>query len=226
MAKSAQRIEARRLRKNGFSINEIAEKTRSSKRTVSRWCVDVELSDNHKEILWSRAKARYSKNFRKYCERKKIKTKQKIIELRQRGIKDVDELSNRELFVTGVALYWAEGFKKDSRIGFANTDLMMIRFFIKWLVDCLKVNRKELSFCVTVNIDHRDRINEIEEYWSNELEISKSQFTKPFYQKTKWKKKFENPEKYFGVLRVRVAKSLDRLRIIHGFIEGLKKNVV
>lgn len=226
MAKSAQRIEARRLRREGFSINEIAEKIKSSKRTISRWCGDVELNDKQKEILWNRAKTRYSKNFRKYCERKKIKTQQKINRLRKKGIKEIGGLSNRELFVTGVALYWAEGFKKDSRIGFANTDPAMISFFIKWLKKCLKVDSKELSYCVTVNDDHQARINEIEEYWSKELGINKSQFTKPFYQKVKWKKKFENPEKYYGVLRVRVAKSLDRLRVIHGYIEGLKKNIV
>ncbi|MFH1280223.1 MAG: hypothetical protein ABII08_01255 [Candidatus Beckwithbacteria bacterium] len=212
MAKSAQRIEARKLRRKGFSINEVAERVTSSKRTVSRWCSDIELNNKQKEILWSRAKTRYSNNFRKYCERKRLKTKQKIKNLNKKGINK------------GVSLYWAEGFKKDSRIGFANTDSEMIRFFIKWLVDCLKVDRNDLSFCVTVNIDHKNRINEIEKYWRKELGIDKSQFTKPFYQKTKWKKKFENPEKYHGVLRVRVVKSLDRLRVIHGYIEGLKKN--
>jgi len=144
--------------------------------------------------------------------------------LRQKGIDKINKLDNRELFVAGVALYWAEGFKKDSRIGFANTDPEMIRFFIRWLVDCLEVDIKELSFCITVNIEHKDRIDVIEKYWRKELGITNSKFTKPFYQKTKWKKEFENPNQYYGVLRVRVVKSLDQLRVIHGYIEGLKKN--
>jgi transcriptional regulator with XRE-family HTH domain len=43
MAKSLQRIEARKLRKEkGLSIKEIAEKVRVGKSTVSLWCRDIE----------------------------------------------------------------------------------------------------------------------------------------------------------------------------------------
>ena len=131
MAKSAQRLEARRLRKRGFSINEIANKTSFSKRTVSRWCNDIVLNEYQKLNLWSRAKAKYNLNFKKYCERKHRVTQEKIQKLKQEGIKEIEKLSKRELFITGVALYWAEGFKKDMRFGFANTDPAMIKFCLK-----------------------------------------------------------------------------------------------
>jgi len=120
MAKSAQRLEARRLRRCGFSINEIAKSVGFSKRTVSRWCNNIVLDKSQKQNLWLRAKAKHKENFRKYCESRHEATQEKIQTLKQEGIKAIGDLSKRDLFIAGVALYWAEGFKKDMRFGFAN----------------------------------------------------------------------------------------------------------
>jgi len=225
MAKSAQRLEARRLRKKGFSINGIAKKTGFSKRTVSRWCNDIVLNSKQKRILWSRAKVKFNKNFRKYCERKHQKTIDKIEGLKREGVKKIGKLNQGELFVAGVALYWAEGFKKDMRFGFANSDQAMIKFCLKWLKECLGIKNKEISLSVTANISYKEKIRKIEKYWERVMGIPKTQFTKPFFQKTKWLKEYENPDDYHGVLRIRVARSTDLLRKIKGYIEGLKQNV-
>ena len=77
---------------------------------------------------------------------------------------------------------------------------------------------------VTVNISHEYRIKEIQNYWSKIANVPSGDFRKPFYQKVKWKKVYENPNEYFGVLRIRVRKSTDFLRKIHGWIEGLKRS--
>jgi hypothetical protein len=101
----------------------------------------------------------------------------------------------------------------------------MIKLFIKWLTKFLNVSKQELTFCVTANAAHADRINEIEAYWAKIAGVTRKQFTKPFFQQVKWEKQYERPNEYYGVLRVRVIKSLDILREVNGFIEGLKKNV-
>ncbi len=77
---------------------------------------------------------------------------------------------------------------------------------------------------MTVNESHEYRIDEIVQHWADIFGIDKSIFQKSFYQKAKWQKVYEHPEEYFGVLRIRVRKSSDFLRKIHGFIEGLKLN--
>lgn len=224
MAESAYRLEVRSLRRKGFSVNEIAKKTGFSKRTVSRWCNDIVLDSKQKLVLWSRAKAKYKENFRKYCEDKHQKTLAKISHLREEGIKSVGKLSKRELFIAGVALYWAEGFKKDMRFGFANTDPEMIKFCLKWLKESLRICNKDITLCVTINIGYQNKIRAIEKYWEKVTGIPKTQFTKPFFQKTKWLKEYEKPNDYYGVLRIRAKKSTDLLRKVKGFIEGLKKN--
>jgi hypothetical protein len=123
-----------------------------------------------------------------------------------------------------VNLYWAEGFKKDNQVGFSNSDSLMIKLFVLWLRNCCGVESERLRFRIGVNEQHKARVVVIEEYWSNFLGVSKNQFQKPFFQKSQWKKVYENSDQYYGVLRVRVTKSTDLLRLIMGWINGLKIN--
>ncbi len=148
----------------------------------------------------------------------------KIEKLRKEGIEEVGSLSKRELFVLGISLYWAEGFKKDNLVGFANSDPAMIRFFMRWLSTCCHVPKAYIKVRLGLNEQYKEKVLEMQNYWLHELGLSKQQFQKPFFQKVKWKKIYEHPERYHGVLRVRVAKSTDLLRKIHGWIEGLQRS--
>ena len=88
------------------------------------------------------------------------------------------------------------------------------------------IKNQEITLSVTANNSYQDKISVIEKYWVKVTGIPKTQFTKPFFQKTKWLKEYEKPEDYFGVLRIRVIKSTDLLRKIKGNIEGLKNQAV
>jgi hypothetical protein len=222
MSKSVQKIEARKLRFGGKSIKKIAKTLHVSIGSVSVWCRDIELSSDQKKTLESNARDPYYEGRGIYLRRLKKRIDLKNKRLEDAGIREIGKLNKRELFLTGAALYWAEGFKKDSQVGLASLDAKMIKYYIKWLKICFGYQESDLIFRVTVNISHRHRIIEIEEYWSKLLDISIDQFQKPFFQNFKWKKTYENPNSYFGVLRVKVRKSKDFLRKIHGYIEGLR----
>jgi len=127
------------------------------------------------------------------------------------------------MFLCGVVLYWAEGFKHkdESGLGLATSDPRMAKFYLKWLEKCLGILKEELILKVTVNQSHKYRIDEIECFWSKELGVPKADFRKPFYQKTKWKKNYENKSEYYGVVRIRVRRSLDVLRKMRGWLEGI-----
>ncbi len=224
MAKSVQKLEARELRLKGKSIKKIAKKINVSVSSVSSWCRDIELTAEQKRILETNARNPYYGKRGAYLKRLKNKTDSKIKRLKKIGIKDIGTLSKRELFLTGSALYWAEGFKKDTQVGFASLDAEMIKFFIRWLKICFGYQNSDLIFRTTANISHKYRIDEIQKHWSKLLKIPLSQFQKPFFQKFKWKKSYEHPNEYFGILRVKVRKSTDFLRKIIGYIEGLKLN--
>ncbi|MBI4009287.1 helix-turn-helix domain-containing protein, partial [Candidatus Roizmanbacteria bacterium] len=188
MAKSKEKIEARILRREGKSIKEIAKKLHVSPGSISVWCRDIELSKNQILTLQKRMLDINYGNRSKYLKRIKEETNKKIIHLNSEGVKEINKLSKREIFLVGVALYWAEGFKKDHQVGFATSDSKMAKFFIHWLELSFKITHKDLILRVTANISYKNKIKNLEKYWSEKLNIPLQQFSKPFYQKTKWRK--------------------------------------
>ena len=147
-------------------------------------------------------------------------------ELFRDGIKELGGVNNRELFITGVALYWAEGFKNkhEHRLGFCNSDPDMIKFYIKFLKN-LGVGEERLVVRIAVNQNNKNKINEIQKFWVEAISVSQNQFVKPFFQKINWKKKYEN-DNYYGVLRVHVKDSLDLLLKMRGWIKALKSDKI
>ncbi len=225
MARSKEMLIAKSMRQKGESIKDIAYSLKVSVSSVSNWCRNIELTDQQKNNLARRVTDPYYGKKAEYLERSKEQFKQKVENLRKQGIKEVSKLSKREIFLIGIALYWGEGFKKDHQVGFANTDSKMIKFFIYWLKTCFNLRNKDLIVRVTSNDQYKDKIKIMEAFWSNALHIPLNQFSKPFFQKTIWKKQYENPTDYHGVLRIKVRKSVNLLRKIYGHIEGLTLNV-
>lgn len=226
MSKSTLRAKARRLRKQGLGIKTIASQVSVSSSTVSRWCKDIALSQTQLIELQRRAHdPTYGKRplYRAQIQQKRQK---EIDRLKQIGILEIKHLSKRELFIAGVALYWAEGFKRDNRLGFANSDPAMIRFFLRWLTICCKVPENSIRVRVGLNMSHKNRLKVVQQYWSSITDLPLTQFQKPFFQKFIWKKDFPNPENYMGVFRVRANQQLMLFRKIHGWIEGLKLNTI
>ena len=161
---------------------------------------------------------------KQYQQRRTELIKEKTKKLLEDGIKDVGELSKRELFLAGIVLYWAEGFKhpEESGLGLATSDPAMATFYIYWLKTCLGISSNILKLRVTANYSHAYRISEIQNYWSNYLNVPQERFTKPFFQRTVQKKYYANYQNYHGVIRIHVPKSLDRLRKMRGWLEGIK----
>ena len=226
MTKTIERRKAILLRKKGLSIKKIASKLKISTSTANIWCKNIELTQAQKDQLYKNAHDPFFGK-RKNHVLNQIKKKEKAIAIEKKlGIKDIGKLSKRELFIAGVGLYWAEGFKKDRRLGFANSDPAMIKLFLRWLRECCKVNEESIRLRVGLNISHKKRIGVVEKYWSEITGIPLINFQKPFFQQFKWKKSYPDENNYFGVLRIRANKKLALFRRILGWIEGLKINRV
>ena len=225
MAKSKEKIKARKLRKKGESIKKIANLLKISVSTVSLWCRNVELTDKQIENLRKRQTDPFYGKKLDYYLKKKKEFNLKLLNLKNEGINSIGKLSKREIFLIGVALYWGEGFKKDSLVGLATLDINIAKFFIFWLNKSFGITTKNLLLRITANISYKSKINDLSKYWSRELNIPISNFSKPFFQKTKWKKEYENKDNYHGVLRIRARRSIDLLRKIFGYIEGISSNI-
>lgn len=221
MAKSDKKIQARAMRRDGESIKVIAKKLYVSVGSVSTWCHNIELSPEQIANLSQRSRDPFFGKKASYMLGQRAWLNQKIDSLLKEGISELGQLSTRDIFITGIALYWGEGFKKDHQVGLATSDKDMAKFFIMWLSRCFSINKEDLLIRITVNESYKDRIDFIEQFWSSELGLDKNIFSKPFFQNVSWKKKYENESEYHGVVRIRVKKSMDFLRKIKGYLLGM-----
>jgi hypothetical protein len=222
MAKSKEKSLALALRMKGNSIKEIASQLNVSVGSVSLWCRNVMLSDDQQTQLKNRVTDPFYGKKGTYLRSIKRDLDNKIEQLKQEGILEVGNLSKREVFLIGIALYWGEGFKKDHQVGFATSDPYMAQFFIKWLDLCWNIKRQDIILRVTANISYMNEIRLLEQYWSDKLGVPVTSFTKPFFQNVQWKKMYDNRNEYHGVIRIKVRRSVDLLRKMHGYVEALR----
>jgi hypothetical protein len=224
MAKYLLRKQARELRQNGTSIKIIANELAVSKGTVSKWVADIPLSIEQIENL-KKASLSGAEKGRIIISQLHMKRREDtLIEYRNKGKLMLNELSDREILIAGIALYWGEGGKKNKRIEFCNSDPKMIEFLICWLVKCFKVNVSELHCTLGINEIHRSREEIVKNYWSNLSGVPLSQFYKTRFKKTENKKIYANIDEHFGALSVGVRKSTKLYYEIIGLIEGLYMN--
>lgn len=188
------------------------------------WVGDIKLSKVQKDVLRQNVLHALQRGRVRAGEVQKQRRAEQEKVLLLKGRMDVGSLSPRDLFIAGVALYWAEGFKNkhERRLGFCNSDPDMIKFYLKWLDKSLGIPKIAITVRVTLNYSYKERTKVIERLWSDITGIPLQQFTKPFYQYTNWKKQYKNSKDYRGVLRIHVRESLDHLLTMRGWIDAIK----
>lgn len=209
MAKYKLKIEAENLRKNGASLKQIMEKLGISKSTASFWCRDIILSEEQKKLLKQRlVEGGHSGRIigAEANHRKKVLSIKLAANEATSIIKDV---TTRDILIAGIALYWAEGSKASSTSGFilVNSDPIMIKFMYNWLINIMKVPKTDIYGQVSINEIHKPREEQILNFWSNLLDLPRSQFNKTFFMKVLQKKVYSNHEEYYGVFRIGVRRS-------------------
>lgn len=223
MAKSLEKLEARRLRKDGVAIGIIARKLKVSKSSVSLWCRDIVLTKEQVEKMMVKANQGSTVGRMKAWEwhrnEKRIRHQSNFWKV----YKKIDGISRNQLFLIGIALYWSEGSKRDGRVMLVNSDPDMLLLFKFWLSECYQISKDRLVCRVAINIEHLGRMHEIENYWSEILGIPSEQFTKTTIIKSKWKKKYEDRDKYHGIMSLSVRKSTNLSYEIEGSINNLRE---
>lgn len=221
MAKSREKIKARELRTQGKSIKEIASILRVAKGSVSVWCRDIELTPKQIQRLHEKmVKGNYKgslRGARVQHERRLQQIKQLHIE----GFKTINSLSKRDLLLIGAALYWGEGMKKEGRARIANSDPIIIQFMINWFQFVWGISKDQLTLSILINRIHKKRARQVEQYWSNLLNIPLIQFTKTTLIKAKNKKVYKNFRDHYGTIIVSVRKGSDLRHKINGLIVAL-----
>jgi hypothetical protein len=225
MAKFEKRLDARKLRRKGYSIFSIARCLGVSKSSVSVWCRDLKLTQKQANRLLENAINAGHKGRMIGAEMNRRKKEERIAFHKESGEKEIGKLSDRDLLMTGIALYWGEGNKKGkTKLSFANSDPEAILFMYKWFQKAMDVGKNEFMPRIFINEIHGSRIKKVVKFWSSLLNLPIEQFGKPFLLKMKQKKVYENHDNYYGVLALGVRKSTDLKYRILGLINALKNS--
>lgn len=221
MAKTRERNRAFVLRQKGESVKDIARKLKIAKSTVSLWCRDIKLTPEqiqklHEKMVQGGYEGRMKGARMQYEKRLK-----KIEEWKEKGIRSIGKLSNRDLLIAGIALYWGEGSKKRRGVSLSNSDPEMIKFIIKFFKKIWGIDNSKFSAYIGINKIHKDRIKEVERYWSKITRIPREQFTKTTLIKARNKKSYKNFSVHYGTITLKIRKSAELYYQINGLIQGL-----
>lgn len=175
---AALRTQAVTLRtKDRLSYTAIVKKLGVSKSTLSYWLREYPLTE--KEILVLRRKAwkkgeASRERFRNTMREKKKAFADEVYDQQKRLLAN---LPKEAFFVAGLTLYLGEGDKRNvSRIGLANSDLEVIKFFIKWLKYFFGVKPKEIR--MQLQLYDNMHVDEEVAFWKKSLGISDEQLYK------------------------------------------------
>jgi hypothetical protein len=224
MAKSKLKLVARTLRREKRSIKSIAKELNVSVSSISVWCRDIIFSAEDQLVIKKKGYYAGTEARLQAIKRRREELDTTIEDIHLNSVKEIGQLTKREILIAGTALYWGEGFKKDSLVGLASMSSSIAKFYIKWLTVCFGIKKENLLIRVTLNSNFKQHTNSIMQFWSKELEIPLSQFAQSYYQHTTQKKEYENRSEYHGVIRIKARRSIGILRQIEGYIRGLSIN--
>jgi hypothetical protein len=165
--KLQEQADARRLRANAWTLQEIADELGVSKSSVSLWVRDVEFTPRPRR----RARRRGPNKLQK-------RKQEEIRRLREDGLERIGRLSEREFLVAGAALYAGEGSKTDGSVKLANTNPEMMAFYLAWLRHFFDVDESRLRGHLYLHqgLDLAAAIG----FWSGISGIPPEQFIKPY----------------------------------------------
>ncbi|MFJ8020397.1 hypothetical protein [Streptomyces sp. NPDC096311] len=213
-AKDDLRKRARELRGQGWTYNEIQAELGCSKSSVSLWVRDLP----HPEPRCTPEEQRARMNAglaRLRAEQDRVRE-----ETKRQAAESIGALSDRELFMAGVALYWAEGqkskpYQRRESVIFINSDPGVIQVYLAWL-DLLDVPRERLRFRVMIH--ETADVATAERYWADLVGIDAAALQPTTLKKHNPKTVRKNVgDAYRGCLVIRVLQGAELYCRIEGW---------
>ncbi|KMS88516.1 hypothetical protein ACZ91_25605 [Streptomyces regensis] len=217
-AKDDLRARARELRLQGWTYDQIEAELGCSRSSVSLWVRDLPKPAPRYTPEEQRALMQEGLAKRRAADREKLER------TKAAALDDVGELTDRELFMAGIALYWAEGAKskpydRRERAIFVNSDPGVIRTYLAWL-DLLGVDRERLTFRVLIH-ESAD-VAAAHRHWADIADVDPGVFAKPTLKRHNPKTVRKNiGDDYHGCLVVGVARSAHLYNRIEGWWNGI-----
>jgi len=217
-----------KLRGEGWSYKEIADKFKISKGTAYLWTHKVKLSKSARQRIQRKIKKAiakgliaYNKLYSQVRSREAAKIRE---EYKDKASREIKGLSLKDLKLIGAALYWAEGDKKNRNMfRFSNSDPFMIKIMMRFLKEVAKIPEEK----ITARMHLYPQINPkvALSYWSKITNLPKSRFSKPFFQISKASKRKRAPNTLlYGTLHLEVYNT-ELTWKARGWIKGIVQKI-
>lgn len=214
------------LRKEGNTYSEIMKVIPVAKSTLSEWLRSVGMVKEVKQVFTEKRRLASLKGGQAK-RNQRIEKSNKIFNTAE---KEIGKLSKRELWLLGIALYWAEGSKEKegrpgSGISFSNSDYQMVNLFLKWLLEIMNIPKAEIHCEIYIHDSYRNEVGRFQRYWSQKTGLPLNYFDTVYYKRIKINTKRKNiGDLYNGQIRVRVCKSSTLNRQVTGWVRGINRN--
>jgi hypothetical protein len=213
------RAEVRSLRLEGEPLKRIAKRLGVPVSTVHSWTRDIKLSPSQIEANLRGPRGPQSPmHISRRMETWKRTSRERRLRYQEEGrarARDRDPMH-----MSGCMLYWAEGSKERNVVKFANSDLAMLRFFVRFLKECFGVEPHEFRIRLNVYTNNGLKLRQIEDHWLNGLGLSRSSLRghslNSYPTSSSGKKRKKLP---YGVCFLTVASSTWILQHIYGAIQ-------
>lgn len=182
MANKLLRAEAIKLRLRGYTYTRIKKELGLSKSTLSDWLKNLPLTEAQLTLLAknrSISEEGRIERFRQTSQNKRILKLTKIFEEQELKLLP---LSEKELYIAGLFLYWGEGSKGRGRVSISNTDPRVILFALYWMNKILNIPKEKIKILLHLYSDMD--IEKETAFWSDTLKIPVEQFSSPYIKKT------------------------------------------
>jgi transposase-like protein len=215
--KTAERELARIIRRDeGAPIKEIARRVGVAPSSVSRWVRDIKLTHAQEQELLRRNPA-YN---RQLSGTAKQAANRRVERLAYQEEGRTLALRGDSCHVAGCMLYWAEGEKDRNALRFYNSDPEMVRFFVSFLKRHFELRDEEIRITCNLFADHVQRQREIEQFWLDVAQLSKSSLCKSYVNAySKHSKKKRTNRLPYGTVRVTVS----RTRVIQSIYGAIQE---
>jgi hypothetical protein len=225
--------QAIKLRLKGRSYSEIRDELDVPKSTLSGWLSKIVIRSEFKKRIMGRAHKKSLVGLLKRNVNQTNLAQRRARDTRTLASNEVELLFPRDLMVAGIALYWAEGYKRPvirngiertyHVVSLTNSDPALVKIFLRFLREHCKVPNERIR--ANLRLFPHQNANAIIEFWQKETRILPDNFSKvtyPLSRASAGKRPFNRLE--YGVIQVSVGDTALYHRIM-GYIDGLQKFV-
>lgn len=217
-AKDQLREVAQRLRREGWSVPDIAIELNVARSTAFRWTRHTPLDGDTERARLRREHSKRMTDAR-WAKHRSDRDRRRA-DVEAEAAERLGSLDRRDLMLLGAAIYWCEGTKAkpwhpDHALTFTNSDPRLLDLYLGFL-EAVGIDRTRPTYRVAIH-ESAD-VQAAQRWWAERLGLPEERFQRPTVKRHQVRTNRRNiGAEYRGCLVIRVPRS----REVYWYVEGL-----